>query len=548
MKKKVLSVVLAAAMVLSLAACTKGNAEGGVTSNSTSTEAVDNKGGAETPFQLSTLKMVVDGTLTANSDNRQDAFEEQWEKAVAEKMGYPVDLVISQQDHSGYKDAVGRILLGGDLPDVMLMSADMYKQYQTTGLLWNMAEAYDNAEFQSRMDMPAINQNMKTADGALYGFAPYYGNGCVTYVKTSWLDAVGMKAEDIKTYDDYIAMLTAFATQDPDGNGVAGDTYGVIAAGFGKMDEAPYINYMSEFYQGAYPAILQDANGVWYDGFQTQEMKDALLRMQDAYNKGLIDPETLTASTKTAREKFFSNEQSGSSGAFTYWAGTWYQTLTDNLIKNEVNTDLVMLAPIAETKSTWGGYLNREAPVWVILDDGDNDDTREKAIFSAFIETMLDGGTVQTLWTYGAEDVHWTTHAEEFVLNAGTDKEKAYSYEEGTFHLKQTPNDENALWKKNLIDPALVVAHLNDDAPAAAAKGTDLATQGNKFFTANCVDAPTGASCATLTDYAADIADAKNAVIAAVVTQNGDVDAAMAGYVNTVGTIIDQALSELNAQ
>ena len=548
MKKKVLSVVLAAAMVLSLAACTKGNAEGGVTSNSTSTEAVDNKGGAETPFQLSTLKMVVDGTLTANSDNRQDAFEEQWEKAVSEKMGYPVDLVISQQDHSGYKDAVGRILLGGDLPDVMLMSADMYKQYQTTGLLWNMAEAYDNAEFQSRMDMPAINQNMKTADGALYGFAPYYGNGCVTYVKTSWLDAVGMKAEDIKTYDDYIAMLTAFATQDPDGNGVAGDTYGVIAAGFGKMDEAPYINYMSEFYQGAYPAILQDANGVWYDGFQTQEMKDALLRMQDAYNKGLIDPETLTDSTKTAREKFFSNEQSGSSGAFTYWAGTWYQTLTDNLIKNEVNTDLVMLDPIAETQATWGGYLNREAPVWVILDDGNDDDSREKAIFSAFIETMLDGGTVQTLWTYGAEDVHWTTHAEEFVLNAGTDKEKAYSYEEGEFHLKQTPNDENALWKKNLIDPALVVAHLNDDAPAAAAKGTDLATQGNKFFTANCVDAPTGASCTTLTDYAADIADAKNAVIASVVTPNGDVDAAMAGYVNTVGAIIDQALAELNAQ
>ncbi|MBR5896329.1 MAG: ABC transporter substrate-binding protein, partial [Lachnospiraceae bacterium] len=335
MKKKVLSVVLAAAMVLSLAACDKGTEKGGETSTTTEVSASTNTE-EETPYQLTTLKMVVDGTLTANADNRQDAFEEQWEKAVSEKMGYSVDLVIEQQDHSGYKDAVGRILLGGDLPDVMLMSADMYKQYQTTGLLWNMAEAYDNAEFQSRMDMPAINQNMKTADGALYGFAPYYGNGCVTYVKTSWLDAVGMKAEDIKTYDDYIAMLTAFATQDPDGNGVNGDTYGVIAAGFGKMDEAPYINYMSEFYQGAYPAILQDANGVWYDGFQTQEMKDALLRMQDAYNKGLIDPETLTASTKTAREKFFSNEQSGSSGAFTYWAGTWYQTLTDNLIKNEV--------------------------------------------------------------------------------------------------------------------------------------------------------------------------------------------------------------------
>ena len=557
MKKKVLSVVLASAMALSLAACANTTTDNGAatdngssaTENNTADNTADNTAAAEEEaYQLSTLRMVVDGTLTANEDNRQDAFEEQWEKAVSEKMGYAIDLVIDQQDHSGYKDAVGRILLGGDLPDVMIMSADMYKQYQTTGLLWNMADAYENAEFQSRMDMPLINENMKTADGALYGFAPYYGNGCVTYVKQSWADAVGIDLSTVKTYDDYINLLTAFATGDPDGNGVDGDTYGVIAAGFGKMDEAPYINYMAEFYQGAYPAILQGEDGVWYDGFQTQEMKDALLRMQDAYNKKLIDPETLTASTKIAREKFFSNDQTGSSGAFTYWAGTWYQTLTDNLIKNEVDTDLVMLAPIKEITDTWGGYLNREAPVWVILDDGDGNDAREQAIFDAFIETMLDGGTVQTLWTYGAEDVHWTTHAEEFVLNAGTDKEKAYSYEEGEFHLKQTPNDPNALWKKNLIDPALVVAHLNDDTPAAAAKGTDLATQGNKFFTANCVDAPAGASCQTLTDYAADIADAKNTVIASVVTQNGDVDAAMEGYKAAVGAIIDQALAELNAQ
>ncbi len=562
MKKKVISVVLASAMALSLAACSGTTTENGTgtgtgdtnttttdTTTTTTTDSTDTTAAAaEEEYQLSTIKFVCDGTLTATADNGQDAFEAQWEAAVSEKMGYNVDLVIDQQDHSGYKDAVGRILLGGDLPDVMIMSADMYKQYQTTGLLWNMADAYNNAEFQSRMDMPLINQNMMTADGALYGFAPYYGNGCVTYVKQAWLDAVGISADSIKTYDDYINMLTAFATQDPDGNGVDGDTYGVIAAGFGKMDEAPYINYMAEFYQGAYPAILQDANGVWYDGFQTQEMKDALLRMQDAYNNGLIDPETLTATTKIAREKFFSNDQTGSSGAFTYWAGTWYQTLTDNLIKNEVDSELVELAPIKEIKDTWGGYLNREAPVFVILDDGDGNDARENAIFKAFIETMLDGGTVQTLWTYGAEDVHWSTKAEEFVTNAGTDKEKTYSYEDGEFHLKQSPNDENTVWKKNLIDSALVIAHLNDDTPAAAAKGTDLATIGNQFFTANCVDAPAGASCQTLTDYAADIADAKNEVIANVVTKNGDVDAAIDGYVAKVGAIIDQALAELNAQ
>lgn len=54
-------------------------------------------------------------------------------------------------------------------------------------------------------------------------------NGCVTYVKKAWLDNCGL---DVPTnYDEYLAMLEAFTTGDPDGNGVNGDTYGV-SAGF----------------------------------------------------------------------------------------------------------------------------------------------------------------------------------------------------------------------------------------------------------------------------------------------------------------------------
>ncbi len=61
------------------------------------------------------------------------------------------------------------------------------------------------------------------------------------------------------------------------GNGVNGDTYGVVAAGF-VGNEAPYINYLPEFWQDAYPAILKGEDGVWYDGFQTEETKAACVR------------------------------------------------------------------------------------------------------------------------------------------------------------------------------------------------------------------------------------------------------------------------------
>lgn len=190
-------------------------------------------------------------------------------------------------------------------------------------------------------------------------------------------------------------MLKAFHDGDPDGNGIDGDTYGVVAAGF-IGTEAPWINYLPEFWQGAYPSLYQKEDGTWVDGFQEDATKEALLRMQQAYNDGAIDPESLTASTKIAREKWFSNDQMGSSGVFTYWAGTWYRTLTDNLIKNEVNEELVQLPPIQEIKDTLGGYLNREAPVWVIIDQGDP--VHNQAVFDALLDTMLDGDTVQTLW------------------------------------------------------------------------------------------------------------------------------------------------------
>ena len=551
MKKKVLSLLLSTAMVASLAACGSAADTGSTDTQSSDTSAQSGDAAAtetaEAPaeeYELTDLYITVDGTLTANVDNGQDAFVEQWEAAVSEKLGHDIKLHINQPEHSGYKDNVAQLLTtgqpgDGQYPDALIMSATMYKQYQTTGILWNMADAYENAEFQARVTLPSINENMKTANGELYAFAPTYGNGCVTYVKQSWLDAAGLKIEDIKTFDDYYNMLKAF-TKD-------GQT-GVIAAGFGKLDEAPYINYMPEFWQGAYPAIYQK-DGQWVDGFQEQATIDALNRLAQGYADGVIDKDTEEATTKVAREKWFSNDQTTSEGVFTYWAGTWLRTLTDNLDKNDVDSDLgddrlVQLAPIKEIKDTWGGYINREAPVWVITDDGDGDNSREQAIFDALIETMLDGDKVQTLWTYGAEDVHWSTHAESFTTNPDDpDKKKDYEYAEGEFHLKQSPNDPNAVWKKNHLDPVLVIAPLTN----GFVDSDPLVTEGNKFFTENCVDAPQSPSSETLTEVEADLATDKTTYLNNVVAGKMTAEDAIADYQSKWGDTINTILEELNS-
>ncbi len=548
MKKRLFSLTACAAMALSLlAGC------GGTDAAATNQGGSTNENGE---YVLETLNITVDGTITATVDAGQAEFVAQWEKAVGERLGHPIKLNITQLDHSDYSGTVSRTLTTGQpgdpgYPDALIMSASMLRQYQTTGLLWNLANAYDNAEFQSRVTLPSINMNLRTSDGSQYGFSPTYGNGCVTYLKKGWLEAVGKSIDDIKTFDDYYAVLKAFTQDDPDGDGT-NKTYGVIAAGFGKLDEAPYINYMPEFWQGAYPSFYKSREtGQWVDGFAEDATIAALARLNKAYKDGIIDPDTEEAGTKQAREKFFSNDQTTSEGAFTYWAGTWLRTLTDNMNKNEVKKqsgeleELVQLPPIKEIKDTWGGYLNREAPTWVITDDGDGNDAREQAIFDALFDTMLDGGTVQTLWTYGAEDVHWSTKAEEFVLNANDpDKKKEYKYEDGQFHLRPNPNDPNSLWKKNHLDDVLVIAPLTN----GFKDNDELIIEGNQFFTENCVDAPAAASSPTLTDHEADLAEGKKALLNKAVVGEITPEEAVAQYKEKFGDISAAIVEELNSQ
>ncbi len=561
MKKKALSLLLASTMVISLTACGGGNNE--TSSNSSSgnsnTASADKNGDAASSndntsgetgsgdYILTDVKIMVNGTVnsvkqeTEAQQTTRDAFIPQLEAAVGEAIGHEINIDFEVASHSDYAGYVGRMFVSEQYPDVMIMSADMLKQYETTGLLWDMANAYDNAEFQNRMKLPGINEGLKDAQGHLYGFAPTYGNGCITYVKQAWLDNLGINGDDIKTYDDFYNMLERFSKEDPDGNGIDGDTYGFISAGL-IGSEAPWINYVAEFWQGAYPSIIQGEDGVWYDGFQASEAKEALLRMQKAYQDGVIDPDSFTAGTKDAREKWFGAEQSGSAGVFSYWAGTWYQNLANNLEKNGVDNEVYELAPIKEITDTFGGYLNREAPVWVILDDGD--DSREQAIFTAILDTMLDGDKVQTLWTYGPEGIAWSTEAEDFALYPDDpDKRKEYSYKDGEFHMRPGLEDPNVLAVKNHLDPALVIAPLTN----GYVSSTDLQDVSNKFFTDHCVDAPSAPASETYSERSAEIIDARDVVIAEVVVNGGDVDAAMQKYTSSVGSLVDQILEELNS-
>ena len=351
-----------------------------------------------------------------------------------------IDLVINQPDHSAYYDVMQQTMADPDQwPDVLIMSSTYYSDFAANGALWDMTEAWENSNTKNsgRFTGDSVIEGLKI-NGRLYGFSPARGNGCVTYVKKAWMDKAGITKAPTN-WEEYAAMLDAFSKLGVDGK----TTYGTSAAGF-IGNEAPYTNYLPEFYQDAYPSfILKD--GVYVDGFTQPEMEAALARLKEGYDKGWIDPTTLTNSTKDCRNKFYDEQF----GVFTYWAGTWATNLKTNLEANGHDSELIALPPIAEV----GAYFDRIPPVWCITSTCEN----PEGVFAYFIDTMLDGGDMQMLWTYGAEGTHWSRAAETVL-----DK----TYEEGTFHFLENLEKAGTLYTKNHIDPMLSLASFAEGYPA----------------------------------------------------------------------------------
>jgi len=523
MKKKIVSLLMAAVMTASLVGC--GGSDSG-SSNSSSSSAGTNETSAATdnttpstdtntettPADTDTntaeaesdvekpeeITILVDGTVFTQ-ENARDEFMAKLEELIGIKIN------VIQPDHDAYYDNVGQIVASGDWPDVMILSSTYYSGYAAEGVLWDMTEAWENSELKTRQeahDSTGVVEGVKI-DGHLYGMPAARGNGCVTYVKKAWMDNCGITSAPTN-WEEYKAMLDAFMTGDPDGDGVDGNTYAAVASAGFVGTEAPYVNYLPEIYQDAYPSFYKDANGTWVDGFTEDSMKEALQRLSDLVASGALDKASLDQGTGDCRNKFYSDDF----GVFTYWAGTWATNLKTNLENNGLDGELVALEPIAEV----GNYLDRIPPVWCITSACEN----PEGVFKYFIETMQDGGDVQFLWTYGVEGIHWSTAAETLYAGQTNDEGKSLEkvYEEGEFHGLDNLENPGTQYTKAHIDPALALVDLEGD-PAKEGRAEEN-TASATLFAQNSVTAVLVPTTDEMTQYNGDLTTLKNQLIAKV--------------------------------
>lgn len=457
MKKKLISLLLVATMVVSLAGCGEGNSSSEtLNSTDTATESSD------TTVDTSTADVTAETDNTTDIVETADEIEEEIEKP--EKISIMVDgtmltqengrdefiakleeltgitFEVIQPDHETYYDDVTQLIPSENCPDVVILSTDFMADYGSKGLLWDMSKAWENSDLKKRQE--AFNGDSVVSsmyiDNHLYGMPATRGNGCLTYVKQAWLDKAGITTLP-SNYEEYYDMLIKLKETN-------GADYVLAAPGF-LTTASPYILYLSEFYQDAWPSFYQKADGTWVDGFEEDAMKSAMQRLADAVSDGLIDPKTYDYDTSDIRREFYSDNL----GVFTYWAGVWASNLKNNLKNNGLDDELVALPPIKEVSA----YKDRVAPTWCITTACEN----PEGVFKYFIEPMQDGGDVQFLFTYGVEDIHWSTKAE--TLYEKTENEKVYA--EGEFHMKDRLGAPGSQYTTAHIDPMLALTELKNN-------------------------------------------------------------------------------------
>lgn len=497
--KKVCSLAVASTLALSVVSC--GGEE--TTTNTENTDSQNTQTSTETSTEVTKpehIEAIVDSVFGTDMD---PASWQPWVDKYKELTG--IDITFTKPVHNEYYQQLSLAFTSGEIPDVAEINCAYYPTYSNNGALWNMTQAWEESDLKKSGTVDEAYVDALRIDGELYGFPRTRGGGAVTYVRQDWLDNLGLEIPT--NYEEFHAVLEAFTYDDPDGNGID-DTYGITMPGLVNV-EAPYAVYQREYFQDAEPDFYQKEDGTWVDGMLEPEMIDALQRMKDDYQAGLMDKEVVTNKTSTARDKVYSSQ----AGVFNYWAGNWSEKLHTNLTAQAPEGVLVPIPAIEETH-----YVETAPPAIAITSVAEN----PEGIFKYLIEYSHDGGEGQMLFTHGVQDVNYT-------LNDGV--------------FEKLPDPENPLvpyekaWYSNEIS-------INTwDDPMAL---TDRQSESLDRLTENRVIAPLSPTNDVITQEQPQLVTIRDRIIANVVTGDLTPEEGIAQYKEEGQVHIDAILNSLN--
>lgn len=323
--KKIICLVLALALCVSLFAACGGNGGNSTASNNSSTGSTSGDGepaDSGEPIDVLNQSETMDLTLTVMDGYKQaDSEIEKW----LEEM-YNVNITLNVLP--GYTDGASQIQLimaSDDLPDtIWWWNMDtQYQQWVNAGLLVDVApymDKYTNIrDYYNKMDP---NTLFFAADdsGAIYRIPGDVAEpSCeVLWIRQDWLDNLGLEVPT--TIDELEEVMRAFTEDDPDGNG-KNDTYGLGGDGYDFRSFWPWIQSYDYTHYDRW--VVDESGNVQY-GPATEGTRKWLTDVAELYQKGYI---TQNITQDTNRDEEMANGGFGITYSWVAWNNPSAQTM-----------------------------------------------------------------------------------------------------------------------------------------------------------------------------------------------------------------------------
>lgn len=331
--KKTLAAVLAIAMMLSLAACgsskktesAKTTETATVETTEESTEVVEEES-AKITFPLEeemTFDLLVAGTgMDVTNLEKCDFWDDLYEMT-------NVKINITGLERESALSTLNGMFASGQEGDgifAQFISGTDLSIMAANGLLMPLNEFVEDPELMPNFNERVLSESPETIgaitspDGNIYGMPGYQnleGNYLESpiWINKAWIDQLGMEMPT--TIDELEEVLIAFGENDMNGNG--------------KDDEIPYVirnddgSAHFEAFLGLYGIATKNSsleNYIFLDDGTvtfaptTEAWKDAITKLNDWYEKGLIWTECFTATTDSLAAKL--NGEDSVVGMYTY--------------------------------------------------------------------------------------------------------------------------------------------------------------------------------------------------------------------------------------
>lgn len=330
--KKATAAVLAASMMISLVLTGCGNEEKQTQSTSTETQKTSEVVSSETnvapegyqheeglnelgvePFSKEKVTFTV---MIRQYANVEDYETNTYTKIIEEAANVDLEFIELPSDQFDQKVRLMAAAGGDDLPDLIIhpLSNDLVLELAENEMILPLDEYYENCSiyFKEGFDRVlkergvSLYNTIKMDDGHVYTVPQYnetYTNSLPgrIWVYKPWLEAVGMKVEDIVTTEDFYNLLNAFKTQDPNGNGKA-DEIPALSTGIDRTCSdtgGAFLDaMMSAFVRSTSSQLnyLNVENGKLSVAYAQDAWKEGTKYIASLIEAGLYDPSSLTTS------------------------------------------------------------------------------------------------------------------------------------------------------------------------------------------------------------------------------------------------------------